>query len=242
VGALRIRPAGLKARLGSSPGTVALLILVTAVSLVEFVLGQSAGRDWVTRALGGSIQDISHGQVWRLLTPALVNPPIEAVEPGAAARIGILVHLVPNVALLWIFGTRFEARVGTARLLTVAVASELFGRAWLAVPFQRYDGHGGGTSIMLSGVAGALFVLVWSERHDGPSQRKKIWLSAGLLAVALITAPALSAGNNHAHASGFLAGAAIGYGASRRRFREAVGLLLLVALGIVAARVVQLRV
>jgi membrane associated rhomboid family serine protease len=241
VGAVRVRQVGLKARLRRSPGTIAILTLVTAVSLVEFALGQSAGWDWVTRALGGSIQDISHGQVWRLLTPALVNPPIEAAQSGMASRVGIAVHFLPNVVLLWIFGTRLEARLGTARLLTVAVASEFFGRAWLAVPFPRYDGHGGGTSIMLSGVAGALFMLVWSERHDGPRQRKKVWLSAGLFAIALITAPGLSAGNNHAHAAGFVAGAAIGYGARRQRFREGVGVVALVALAIVALRVTQLR-
>jgi hypothetical protein len=212
------------------------------VSLVEFALGQSAGRDWVTRALGGSIQDVSRGQVWRLFTPGLVNPPIEAVQSGMASRVGILVHFLPNVALLWLFGTRLEARLGTARLLTVAVASEVFGRAWLAVPFPRYDGHGGGTSIMLSGVAGALFLLVWHERHDGPNRRRKLWLSAGLFGIALITAPALAAGHNHAHGAGFVAGAATGYGAGRQRFREAVGVVLLVALGIVAVRVAQLRV
>ena len=94
---------------------------------------------------------------------------------------------------------------------------------------------------MLSGVAGALFMLVWSERHDGQNQRRKLWLSAGLFALALITAPGLAAGHNHAHGAGFVAGAAIGYGARRQRFREAVVVVVVVAAAIVVLRVAQLR-
>jgi membrane associated rhomboid family serine protease len=238
VGEVLAKPA--RFDLSRAPGTIALLAAVSVVSAVEFALGQSAGRDWVTQALGGSIQDISQGQVWRLLTPALVNPPIEAAQAGMASRIGIAVHFVPNAVLLWVLGSRLEARIGTARLMTVAVASEVFGRAWLAVPFPRYDGHGGGTSIVVSGIAGALFVLVWSQ-GDAPHRGRKLWLSAGLFVVALITAPALAAGHNHAHGAGFVAGATIGYGVARQRPRVAVGAAAVVALGIVALRVAHLR-
>lgn len=112
-------------------------------------------------ALGRDGDAVLHGQVWRLVTPVLV-------QPGPAAVVVALFVLVALVA--W----PAERWFGSARMATLYLAGTVAGNAagiW-------WDPHGAGIAVAGCGVLGGFAVWWLRMRRSGP-------VSAGLWVIAI---------------------------------------------------------
>lgn len=157
---------------------------------------------WQPEGLGNKLIDLRSGQIWRVLTPALVHY-------GA-------MHLVFNMVMFYQLGSLIEFRRGSWRLasliLAIALPSNL---AQALVPTQW------GGSVFFAGLSGVVFGLlgyVWMKSQFEPALGMYINRSSLIMAMiflALGFVGAFNTGNvriaNWAHGVGFVAGIAVGY-------------------------------
>jgi GlpG protein len=105
-----------------------------------------------------NLDDIKHGEIWRLVTPALMH-----ANP---------LHIVFNLLWLRLLGTLIEVRRGTLRLaalILVAAAVSNYGQyEWMV---RRDDV---GPFLGMSGVVYALFGYVWMKGLYQPEQRMAV--------------------------------------------------------------------
>lgn len=107
--------------------------------------------------IGGAFYEILHGQVWRLLTPALMH--------------GSIIHLLFNCFYVLQFGSAIESQKGQRVFLPLvllgAVISNCAQAIWQAsIPFGGFGGFLG-----LSGINYALFGYVWMRGIVAPQER-----------------------------------------------------------------------
>lgn len=87
------------------------------INIAIFILQVITSRfdDQVTRWLILDVDDVLHGQVWRLLTSAFVH------------STGNFFHIVFNMLFLWWFGSDVEERYGRKEFLAIYLVSALLG-------------------------------------------------------------------------------------------------------------------
>lgn len=196
-------------------------VLCLMCVLVFAGIHMTNAETWAQLARWGyySPSAIFKGAYWGQVTSAFVH-----IDP---------IHLVFNLYWLWILGGAFERRFGWLALLVFVVVS-----AFVSSGFQFFTGDGG---IGMSGVGYALFGFGWMARRRVPEFARivddrtvKLFVGWGILCVVLTYAKVWQIAN-FAHLGGFIFGAVCGAGVAwpERRVFAAVGLLVLVALGIV---------
>jgi GlpG protein len=122
--------------------------LAFAVDRIEVIDGARVLRR-------GSLEDIAHGEVWRLVTPIFMH-------------FGI-VHLLFDMWALAILGTMIEYRRGTWTLALLVLISAVFSNLGEYLWEVNSTGHAalfGG----MSGVAYALFGYIWMKGENEPEQ------------------------------------------------------------------------
>lgn len=164
--------------------------------------------DW---SFGDHLRDLQRGQLWRLFTPALMH--------------GDPIHLLGNLAALWVLGGAFESVRGPARMLVavlVIATTSNYAEYWLDLGLTFDVEHGLRTStgirpdpffLGMSGVVFGLFGLIWMRARFIPGSRflmprdLVVWMLIWLLAC---TAGLVGPIANVAHVAGLLTGMAIG--------------------------------
>ena len=145
------------------------------------------------------LQDIEHGEVWRLVTPIFLHFNI--------------LHIVFNVLALSTLGTMIEIRRGSLRLalmiLLLAIASN-FGEF-----MYQEQANPGGTHLFggISGVVCGLFGYVWMKGLYEPEQGMILHpnsVTFGLLWIAMCMTGVLGPIANAAHVVGLIMGVALG--------------------------------
>src|SRR6266568_1417501 len=211
----------------TAPATYLLVAVNCAVYLAMVVRGASAGNPTVEQLMrwgannAGSV--LVNDQWWRILTAMFVH--------------GGLLHLATNMWCLWNLGLLAEPLIGSFGLFTVylltGAAGNLLstGKGWYSLhqAWEAYHASGGmdpsamfpagvGASGAVFGIAGALIVLLKSDRLPVPPMelkrlRKSVIYFAGLNLVLGISinvgASALGSGlniDNYAHLGGFTSG------------------------------------
>jgi len=174
-----------------SPVFRTLLFSDYSVVLVEF-------KDAVIPELKfHGLDDISRGQIWRLVTPIFLH-----FGP---------VHLVFNMSALWYFGRKVEYEKRKWKfllfVLITAVASN-FGQYVYDANAEKLTAFGG-----MSGVVYALFGYVWMKSATRPEERlgissNNVFMMMGWFVLCMTGALGNIA--NAAHAAGLMVGFLIG--------------------------------
>jgi membrane associated rhomboid family serine protease len=176
-------------RAGHYPATAGTMILALAASIAA----------WRQVDLSPLLQDATaaHGQLWRLITSALLH-----ANP---------IHLALNLAFLWTFGTPIEQRFGPAKTFA------LFGFLALGSGAAEYALFDGGCG--LSGIGYGLFALLWvlgrrdpqNYGDDLPGPAVSATLVGGFFLCIGLTFSGVFPVANVAHAAGAALGAVLGF-------------------------------
>jgi GlpG protein len=167
---------------------------------VEATLGFStAYRDQEGRAHGNGLNDIVHGQVWRLVTPIFLH-------------FGIL-HLVFNVWALSSISSIIEVRRGTLRLAALVLISAIVSNLGQFLYTERIEPGVPHPFGGISGVVCALFGYVWMKGLYEPEQGMMLHpnsVTTFLMFIVLCMTGWMGPIANAAHVVGLLAGVALG--------------------------------
>lgn len=117
--------------------------LLVVIYVLIALTGGVAGNDWWYDQLGLSQQGIEAGKYWQLLSYGLLH--------------GNLYHLVVNVVLLWLLGTRLESVVGGWKSLSVVLMGVFVGGFSHLVVGCWIDSE---QANLLVGVSGGLMALL----------------------------------------------------------------------------------
>ena len=186
------------------------------LSIASFVIRGDSGY-WQ------GLSDIRNGQIWRLVTPIFMHGGSRAGTTDAF--FGNLLHLVFNMAWIWLLGAAIETIRGHFRLLflvlVTAVASNLL-EYWFNVGFS-FDMENGFVNdsgydpnpffLGMSGVVFGLFGFVWMRARLIPRsgfampRDTVVWL---LIWLVVCTTGLVGPIANVAHGSGLLAGMILG--------------------------------
>jgi len=161
-----------------------------------------------------SLRTIERGQVWRLITPALLH-----------ARFGsmAILHIGFNMYMLFMLGPILERRVGSFQFLLLNLALALAGNLAQGVvpmllygtPLQQYEVYYGGVDFLgYSGVIYGLFGYLWIRSTNDPTFGIMINQSSIIILMMwffLCWFGLMGGVANLAHTGGLVAGMAIGY-------------------------------
>lgn len=193
--ARRSTPRVRSATRAKGPATVAIVVVSVA-----FYLGQRVFPD-LTGMLGASPPAIFDGEYWRLLTPMLLHAP------------SMILHLLFNMWVLWVYGPNVEQAYGTPRFLAVYVIAGFIAGA-SSYAFNACHILGVGASGAIFGVVGALLAYLYNRRR---SQFVRTYMNGLLLFLGVNAAFGLLVPgiDNWAHGGGLVAGLLLGYGFDR---------------------------
>ncbi len=178
-----------------APVTLALLVVLATVYLVDDVLFTNLWHSPLWLWAGNTTDTLEHGEWWRVITTLFLH-----ANP---------LHLAMNGLALWMFGSAVEKTMGWWRFLVLFLVAGSLGNLLSAFNI-RYDvavGASGG----IFGLVGAFAAAVY--RLDAPmyaSVRRRL-----LLMLALMVSADFSIGwlepqiDNLAHVGGFFAGIAL---------------------------------
>ena len=177
------------------PLTMALIVICVIVAI-----GTKLGYDQekilpflITERLDGFLVEVQHGQIWRLLTPALIH-------------FGPL-HILFNMMWLFDLGRAIELRQGSVRLgILVGVTAILPN---LAQYFWSGPGFGG-----MSGVVYGLLTYLWAQSQFNPRSgfmlnQTVVWMM--LVWFVLCWVGIIPNVANMAHTAGLVAGGILGW-------------------------------
>ena len=187
----------LRARSGGAPATMSLIVLTTAVFLLQLIPAFA-----VTEALlfAGVYVTPTYFEPWRLITTAFVH------------STGMIFHVPLNMYTLWIFGRLVEPFLGTGRFLALYLLSALGGSVgvlWLSNPLTPVVGASGA----IFGLIGAFIVIHRSLGGSAP----QLYLLLGLnLAIGFLPGMSIAW---EAHLGGLAVGVLIGWIYSSTRLR-----------------------
>ncbi|KAI8464807.1 MAG: hypothetical protein J3K34DRAFT_525914 [Monoraphidium minutum] len=138
---------------------------------------------------------VSQGEVWRLLTPALIH--------------GSLFHLAINSLSLFLLGPTLEAILGRKRFVAAYAASAIAGNAlawWVGAAGYSMSV---GASSSISGLFGAYVAFRWLNRHSyGVTGGDLSWL-AQIVGINVLIQIGSHSVDGWAHLGGALGGAAV---------------------------------
>jgi len=175
------------------PVTLATLVLLAAIFVVEIRLGALASKEAII-AMGALARErVAAGEYWRLLTAPWLHGGIE--------------HLIGNGIALYILGMVCEAAFGRAQLFVLYVLSGLAGSL---VSMLVSVGPSVGASGAIFGLQGAAIVLLRRERDRLLVRDRRVGFVLLIWAIYTIagglTDPFI---DNGAHIGGALGGALI---------------------------------
>jgi membrane associated rhomboid family serine protease len=187
-----------RARGGSAMAmTLAIIGVTTIISLVADIGGVDGGRLLTMLELDKVL--VAHGELYRLLTAALVHAPLDQ-DP---------LHLPLNMYAIWIVGPLVERLYGRWRMLAF-YAVFIVGGSLLSFAFgagQRSVGASGG----IFGLFGLLVAALAVQRPSlGPGTRTLLVNLVGLIAINLFISATTPFIDNFAHIGGLLSGLWIG--------------------------------
>ena len=171
--------------------TFVILGLTIAIFIAQLVLEKLLGVDLLFVYLGKVNELILRGQLWRLITPALLHSNI--------------LHIAFNMYALYIFGTRLEPVYGHVRFLLLYLLAAFGGNV---LSFVLSPSPSLGSSTAIFGLLAAEGVLVWHNReYFGPNTRNMLLNLGMVLAVNLMIGLNPTARiDNFGHLGGLLAG------------------------------------
>jgi len=151
----------------SKPIVTYVLIGITVMFFgAQFLVDYLTGYDWLF-ILGGKINElILAGQVWRLLTPALLHSSI--------------VHIGFNMYALFILGRRLESTYGHARFLLLYILSAFGGNV---LSFVLSDANSLGSSTAIFGLLAAEAVFVFQNRRLFGNQVKNMLINIFMILI-----------------------------------------------------------
>lgn len=154
-------------------------------------------------AYARKLVEVSHGEVWRLLTPILVH--------------GDILHLMMNMMGMLVFGSMIEARRGTGVLGLLVVAIGIVSN------LGQYYFFGSPVFFGMSGVVYGLLGYVWMKGKFDPGSG--LYLHPQTVAIMLIWfvlcfTPLIPRIANGAHAAGLGMGVIWGFLASLKAMRR----------------------
>ena len=133
---------------------------------------------------------IRAGQIWRLLTPALLH--------------GSVTHILFNMYALFAFGTSLERYFGRGRFLTLYVLGAFAGNV---TSFLFTDGYSVGASTAIFGLIGAEAVFLYQNRKLLAGQfRSAIGNVLFIIAINLFLVGSLPGIDNWGHVGGLIGG------------------------------------
>lgn len=128
----------------------AILFATVGTFLLQVIWSRADGSDPVTDFLCLHAESVRHGQVWRLLTYALVH--------------GGFWHIFVNMWGLFLFGRLLEQRLGRGRFLALYVVSGLIGAGtWLLLNWN--------SPVPVVGASGSLFGVMMAAAMLFPDVR-----------------------------------------------------------------------
>jgi len=133
---------------GIPPQTLRIILITTAVFILQVLTNFLTGNDLPYYFLGKINEFILQGQLWRLVTPILLH--------------GSLLHLLSNMYALFVIGPSIERAYGSKRYLALYVLSGMFGNVFSFL-FTAAPSVGASTSIF--GLVAAEAVYVYRNRH-----------------------------------------------------------------------------
>jgi MYXO-CTERM domain-containing protein len=176
---------------GPAPGTRAAMAVIGAVSVADWLFPGARIGEWLCK----DSEAILAGQIWRLVTVALVH--------------GGAVHLFFNLSVLAGVGRLVERLAGTGAMLAVlflgTAAGSLASTAFLPGPSVGASG-----GVLALAAAGGAFV--WRRREVLPPEARKRMVRAAteLLLLNAVLTLVLPRVDWAGHAGGMLAGALLG--------------------------------
>lgn len=203
-----------------------------------------------TAAQSGSIMRNAVGssifQAWALYPPAVANGDLERLLGSGFLHFG-LIHLAVNMFALYIIGRDTEMILGRSRYIAVYLASILGGSA--AVMAFQIDA-------LTAGASGAVFGLMGAEVVILLRMRRSPTPILAVIAINVIISVSIPGISFWGHLGGLLAGAAsaagllyapqlLGAGNNREKAVRigwaSVAAVVVVALGVIVLRIVQMR-
>lgn len=227
--AFRMGPAR-RARTAVGSMTRLLMVVIGAMFVLEIALsgGQAVGLNPDPQTLvdlGALFPPfIAQGEWWRLLTAMFLH--------------ASLIHILLNGWALYLFGQFVEAHFGRVMFLVIYFLSGFLASVtsyWFGAPIQV----GVGASGAIIGLLGAFIAYNFRRRELALAQANLRW-AVTIIAINVVFGLAIANVDNWAHGGGLVAGLLIGTFAEGvgppnvRRASRVVGLLALLALGIVA--------
>jgi len=193
-----------------------LTLTLIAVCIVVFLFQQGKPTLWMNERLGfatvrldeqgeyrdNGLDNIRHGEVWRLVTPILMH--------------GNALHIFFNLWWLIALGTMIEIRRGTLRLAGLILVSAIISNLGQYLWMERTDPGEPHLFLGMSGVIYALFGYIWIKGLYQPEQRMFMHpnnVTIMILWLVLCMTNALGPIGNAAHFMGLIVGVA--FGASR---------------------------
>jgi GlpG protein len=189
-----------------------LTMILVGICIVVFIMQQlpentrdvekilcfsTAYRDQAGQWHGNGLNEIVHGQAWRLITPIIMH--------------GSVLHIFFNMWWLLDLGTLIEVRRGTLRLAVLILVSAIVSNFAQYLWMERADPGGPHLFFGMSGVIYALFGYVWMKGLYEPEQGMILHpntVTIMLLWLVLCMTGAMGPIGNAAHFMGLVAGVA----------------------------------
>jgi membrane associated rhomboid family serine protease len=203
--ARRSRPKVRTALAANAPAVLVLLV----TNVVVYIGQQLLGFDAVTGRFAQVPGAIVDGEWYRLVTAMFLHAP------------NVVLHLLFNMYVLYVYGPHVEQAFGTPRFLVLYLGSGFVASA-ASFAFGPCNAIGVGASGAIFGVAGALLVFTHNRRRQQfmANFQRSLLIFIGLN---LVLGFAIAGIDNVAHIGGLLAGGAIGAGFDRPSERTALG-------------------
>jgi rhomboid protease GluP len=173
--------------------TYIILGLTLFVYLAQFLSKMEFNADFVAVLFAKVNPAIISGELWRLVTPALVH--------------GNLIHIGFNMYALWILGRQVEMLFGNGRFFMLYLISA-FGGNVLSFAFSEAISVGASTAIF--GLIGAQAVFIFKNRHIFGKKARQMLTQIGLIlllnfAISIVPGSSIDLWG---HLGGFVAGTA----------------------------------
>ena len=170
-----------------------ILIPKTATVTLKEKLWRGHNKGYINHALHLSEKKIKKGEVWRLVSSALLH-------------VGTW-HIISNVAATLIVGYAVETQLGAVKTLVCYVGSALVSGLYMAFVYKLHEGEGAST-----GIYGLIAVFVMLAIKNGTVMFSGLPLFL-LLILAVYTVGGMFVGKATAweHISGFAGGLIMGF-------------------------------